>query len=244
MFKKFATLMVVFVLLFSVSANAATTKSASKENANETASIETPGMTVASVKEDNKVSDLSKAYELWKNKGIKFVVRDSKGKFVTWNVGRLESWGAKSKWVVRDQKGKFLHNANGKIETWKNGKTRLVIRDPKGRMMTHIDISLTDQGTFYSTVVGLRKLQNKSFLNFVQGRVADILVIELKQNQLSKPRAMMTYLDKHYKDGGVENFKPVLKHILPTLNFMLSEQPTNERLIDLTEHVKEMLKKL
>jgi hypothetical protein len=198
----------------------------------------------ASATNNNKINDLSKAYEVWKNKGIKFVVRDSKGKFVAWNTGTLESWGTKSKWVVRDPKGRFLHHAYGKVENWKNGKTRLVVRDPKGRMMTHIDVSLTDKGTFYSTVVGLRRLKNDKFLNFVQGSLADILIVELKDNQLGKARVLVQYLEKYYSQSGVSNFKPVLKHILPTLNFMLVQQPENKRLIELVDSTKAMIKKL
>ena len=198
----------------------------------------------ASATNNNKINDLSKAYEEWKNKGIKFVVRDGKGKFVAWNTGTLESWGTKSKWVVRDPKGRFLHHAYGKVENWKNGKTRLVVRDPKGRMMTHIDVSLTDKGTFYSTVVGLRRLKNDKFLNFVQGSLADILIVELKDNQLGKARVLVQYLEKYYSQSGVSNFKPVLKHILPTLNFMLVQQPENKRLIELVDSTKAMINKL
>jgi hypothetical protein len=198
----------------------------------------------ATIAVENKVTDLSRAYEVWKNKGIKFVVRDEKGKFVTWNTGHLESWASKSKWVVRDTKGKFLHHANGNVESWKNGKTRLVIRDPKGRLMTHIDVGLTDKGTYYSTVVGLRKLKNDNFLEFVQKRLADILIIEIKDNQLTKARVLITYLEKYKNEGGVSNFKPVLKQIQPTINFMLVQNPNNKRLQELSEATKEMAKSL
>ena len=104
------------------------------------------------------VKDLSKAYEVWKNKGIKFVVRGKDGQFDTWSVGKLESWGTRSKWVVRNKKGQFLTHATGNVESWKNGSTKLVLRDKKGRILTHIKINLTDKGNFYSTAVGLRKL--------------------------------------------------------------------------------------
>lgn len=200
--------------------------------------------TAASIAKENKVTDLSRAYELWQKKGIKFVVRDAKGKFVTWNTGHLESWASKSKWVVRDTKGKFLHHANGNVEHWKNGKTRLVIRDPKGRLMTHIDVGLTDKGTYYSTVVGLRRLKNDNFLQFVQKRIADILIIEIKDNQLTKAKVLISYLEKYRSQGGVSNFKPVLKQIQPTIKFMLVQNPNKKRLIELDEAVKEMIKTL
>ena len=100
----------------------------------------------AGVEDDRPVvKDLSKAYEVWKTQGIKFVVRDENGKFVTWNIGRLESWGTKSKWVVRDPKGHFLTHASGNVENWKNGQTRLVLRDNKGRLLTHVRIDITDK---------------------------------------------------------------------------------------------------
>ncbi len=200
--------------------------------------------TAASIAKENKVTNLSKAYEVWQNKGIKFVVRDKNGKFVTWNTGHLESWASKSRWVVRDTKGKFLHHANGKVENWKNGQTRLVIRDPRGRLMTHIDVGLTDKGTYYSTVVGLRRLKSDNFLQFVQKRIADILIQEIKENQLTKARVLLTYLEKYKSQGGVEKFKPVLRQIQPTIKFMKAQNPKNKRLEELEEATKEMIKSL
>ena len=125
--KKITSLLIaVFVLVLSFnSAFAAATRDNTKP-----AEIKPP--------KNEPVTDLVKAYEIWKNKGIKLVVRDKEGKFTTWSVGRLESWGTKSKWVVRNKKGQFLTHASGNVESWKNGVSRLVIRDSKGRILTHI----------------------------------------------------------------------------------------------------------
>lgn len=180
----------------------------------------------ASTSDDRPViKDLSKAYEVWKTQGIKFVVRDDQGKFVTWSIGKLESWGTKSKWVVRDPKGRLLTHASGNIEHWKNGMIRLVLRDSKGRILTHVSIDITDQSSFASTVVGLRRLKNDSFLSFVQDTLSDILVKELKQNELTKARVLIVYLNKYKSEKGAENFKPVLRKIIPILHFMASEKP-------------------
>ncbi len=189
------------------------------------------------------VTDLTKAYEIWKEKGIKLVVRDKEGKFVTWNVGRLESWGTKSKWVVRNKKGQFLTHASGHVEGWKNGMTRMVIRDSKGRILTHIKIDLTDQGNFYTTAVGLRKLQNKAFLNFVQDSLGDILQEEIKAGQLSKPRALINYLNKYKDKEGAANFKPVIRRIIPLLQ-ALNSDGTNTRAQQTVEAASELLKAL
>ncbi len=204
MFKKLSVLFMMFVVLFSFNAAKA------EEIKNE------------------PVTDLTKAYEVWKNKGIKFVVRGKDGQFETWSVGKLESWGTKSKWVVRNKKGQFLTHAAGRVESWKNGMTRLVLRDKKGHILTHIKIDLTDKGNFYSTAVGLRKLQNDSFLAFVQDSLGDILELEIKAGNLSKARALITYLDKYKSQKGAENFKPVIRRMLPLIQ-ALNEDGKNTR---------------
>ena len=189
------------------------------------------------------IKDLSKAYEVWKNQGIKFVARDEKGKFVTWNVGKLESWGTKSKWVVRDPKGRLLTHANGNIENWKNGQTRLVLRDPKGRILTHVSIDLTDKSSFAATVVGLRRLENDKFLAFVQDTLSDIILAELKQNETTKARVLVTYLNKYKKEKGAENFKPVLRKIIPTLHFLATDKPVTKHK-ELVEDARKLLAEL
>ena len=77
--KKITSLLIaVFVLVLSFnSAFAAATRDNTKP-----AEIKPP--------KNEPVTDLVKAYEIWKNKGIKLVVRDKEGKFTTWSVGRLE----------------------------------------------------------------------------------------------------------------------------------------------------------
>lgn len=198
----------------------------------------------AAVDADNSVKDLSKAYEVWKNKGIKFVVRDKQGKFVNWNIGRLESWDTKSKWVVRDPKGRFLTHASGNVEKWKNGKTRLVLRDQKGRMLTHIDVKLTDQSSFAATVVGLRHLKNDKYLSFVQDSLSDILVAELKVNILTKTRVLINYLNKYKSNKGAENFKPVLRKIIPTLHFMTTDKPAENKIKSMVDDARALLAEL
>lgn len=195
----------------------------------------------AEIEEAKPVKDLSKAYEVWKTKGIKFVVRDKNGKFVTWNIGRLESWDTKSKWVVRDPKGRFLTHAYGNVESWKNGQTRLVIRDPKGRLLTHVDVKLTDKTSFAATVVGLRHLKNDKYLAFVQDSLSDILVAELKSEELTKTRVLIQYLNKYKNDKGTENFKPVLRKIIPVLHFMHTEKPAETKIKSLVEEARTLL---
>jgi len=190
------------------------------------------------------VKNLSKAYEAWKNKGIKYVVRDSKGRFVAWNIGRLESWGAKSKWVVRDTKGRFLSHAHGTVEKWKNGQTRLVLRDKKGRLLTHINISLTESSSFAATVVGLRHLKNEKFLAFVQDSLSDIIIGELKQDYTTKASVLIKYLNKYKNDKGTENFKPVLRKIIPVLVFMSNDKPNDIKAKTLVEDARKLLTEL
>lgn len=198
----------------------------------------------AAVEDQKPVKDLSRAYEVWKTQGIKFVIRDKEGKFVTWNIGRLESWDTKSKWVVRDPKGHFLTHANGSVENWKNGMTRLVLRDSKGRMLTHIGINITDKSSFASTVVGLRHLKNDKFLAFVQDSLGDILLAELKANELTKTRVLMVYLNKYKTDKGTENFKPVLRKVIPVLHFMATDKPNDTKTKELVEEARELLAEL
>lgn len=197
----------------------------------------------AQLKPQNEpVTDLIKAYEIWKNKGIKLVIRDKEGKFNGWSTGRLESWGTKSKWVVRNSKGQFMTHATGNVESWKNGRTRLVVRDSKGRILTHIKIDLTDKGNFYTTAVGLRKLTNRSFLAFVQDSLGDILEEEIKAGNLSKPRALIAYLNKYKGTEGASNFKPVIRRMIPLLNSV--NDGTNTRAQQTIEAATELLKAL
>ncbi|MBU1106183.1 MAG: hypothetical protein KKB51_05895 [Candidatus Riflebacteria bacterium] len=205
------------------------------------AALFSAGSIFAATEEIVTVKDLSRAYEVWKTKGIRFVVRDKQGKIVTWNIGHLESWDSKSKWVVRDPKGRFLSHANGKVEDWKNGQTRLVLRDQKGRLLTHINISLTDKTSFASTVVGLRHLKNDKFLAFVQDSLADILIAELKEDNLVKTRVLLTYLNKYKNDNGTENFKPVLRKVIPVLVFMSNDKPGDLKTKTMIEEARDLL---
>ncbi|KAF1080284.1 MAG: hypothetical protein GQF41_3452 [Candidatus Rifleibacterium amylolyticum] len=202
------------------------------------------GSIYAAVESTETVKNLSKAYESWKNQGIKFVVRDSKGKFVHWAFGRLESWGAKSKWVVRDPKGHFLTHANGTVENWKNGQTRLVLRDNKGRLLTHVNINLTESTSFAATVVGLRHLKNDKFLAFVQDSLSDIIIGELKQDHTAKASVLIKYLNKYKNDKGTENFKPVLRKIIPVLVFMSNDKPNDIKTKTMVEDARKLLTEL
>ena len=233
MFKRLSVLFALFALLFGFNAVANAAATASEKQ------------TVAKEEVKNEpVTDLVKAYEVWKNKGIKFVIRDKKnGQFETWSVGRLESWGTKSKWVVRNKKGQFLTHATGHVENWKNGRSRLVLRDKKGRILTHIKLDLTDKGNFYTTAVGLRRLQNDTFLAFVQDSLGDILEEELKAGSLSKARALIAYLDKHKKDKGAENFKPVIRRMIPLMQ-ALNSDGKNARAAQTVEAAGQLLKDL
>lgn len=229
MFKRLSVLFTLFALVFvlNTAVNAETAKQTAKEEI-----------------KNEPVTDLVKAYEVWKNKGIKFVIRDKKnGQFETWSVGKLESWGTKSKWVVRNKKGQFLTHANGNVESWKNGRSRLVLRDKRGRILTHIKLDLTDKGNFYTTAVGLRRLKNDTFLAFVQDSLGDILEEELKSGSLSKARALITYLDKHKNDKGAENFKPVIRRIIPLVQAMNADGK-NARAAQTVESAGKLLKDL
>lgn len=202
------------------------------------------GSVFSAVRADKVVTDLTRAYEVWKNQGIKFVVRDDEGKFVTWNIGRLEAWGGKSKWVVRDPKGHFITHAKGNVEKWKNGQTRLVLRDSRGRLLTHIDIKITGKSSFASNVVGLRHLKNRSFLSFVQDTIADMLIEDIEDNYYVRIRVLLTYLKKYKNDKGTENFKPVLRRLLPKLNFIANHNPTNKKVQTLAKTAQKTLVEL
>jgi hypothetical protein len=198
----------------------------------------------AASQEPKPVTDLTKAYEAWTNRGIKFVVRDKQGKFVTWNIGKLEAWGGKSKWVVRDPKGHFLTHAYGKVENWKNGQTRLVLRDSKGRLLTHVSLKITSKSSFASNVVGLRHLKNRKYLAFVQDTLADILIQDIEAKEYSRVRVLITYLNKYKNDKGTENFKPVLRRLLPKLNFIVNHNPENNKVQNLAESAQKILVEL
>lgn len=192
---------------------------------------------------DNEtVNDLTKAYEVWKNRGIKFVVRNADGSFESWGIGRLESWSGKSKWVVRNPKGQFMVHADGEIESWKNGKTRLVLRTKKGQILTHIDIAITSKASFAQNVVGLRRLESDKFLAFVQESLSELIVTDLKDGSLIKARVLAQYLEKYQKEKGAENFVPVLKAVLRQVNFMAGEKP-EPKVIDLQTRIRELISK-
>ncbi len=191
---------------------------------------------------DRIVTDLPGAYEIWKTRGIKFVIRDH-GQFVTWAEGKLESWAGKSKWVVRDPKGKFLTHAFGRIENWKTGKTRLVLRTPKGQIMTHIDINLTNKASFAQNVVSLRRLEKSRFLGFAQETIGELLIQDLKQKDVIRTGVLIKYLTQKKGESGLSNFKPVLRMILPQLNFVAahSQEP---RILEMADKARELLKTL
>ncbi|HEY9071755.1 MAG TPA: hypothetical protein VIV61_15965 [Candidatus Ozemobacteraceae bacterium] len=191
--------------------------------------------------EQPTVTNLTKAYEVWKNKGIKFVVRKDDGTFAGWGVGRLESWSGESKWVVRNPKGQFMVHAKGEVEKWKNGKTRLVLRTNKGQLLTHINIAITSKGSFAENVVGLRRLENDKFLAFVQESISELIINDLKDGDLVKARVLAQYLAKYKKEAGADHFVPVLKTILRQVNFMAGEKP-EPRLVELQTQLRDLLK--
>lgn len=218
-YKKFAILSVILLVLCQVTSSFATVIPAKPK----------------------PVTDLTRAYEVWTNQGIKFVVRDKNGQFVNWNYGKLESWGGKSKWVVRDGQGKLLTHAYGNVENWKNGQSKLVLRDSKGRLLTHVSLKITDKSSFASNVVGLRHLKNKTYLAFVQDTIADMLIEDIDKNEYSRTRVLVTYLNKYKNDKGVENFKPVLRRLLPKLNFVANHNPENNKVQELTKATQQIL---
>jgi len=189
------------------------------------------------------VRDLAKAYETWTGKGIKFVIRED-GKFKTWGVGRLESWNHDSTWVVRDPKGRFLTKASGRVENWSNGKSRLVLRTPKGQMMTHISIDITSKACFAKNVIGLRRLDPGSkFLAFAQETLSELLVKDLKANDRIRTRVLLQYINKYKSQPGAANFKPVLKAALQQLNFMAT-QNGDEATKKLAAEARELLSQI
>ncbi len=189
------------------------------------------------------ITDLTKAYEIWTNQGIRFVVRDPQGGLVSWGIGRLESWAGESKWVVRNSKGQLMTHARGKVENWKNGKTKLVLRTPKGHILTHIAIDLSSKASFAQNVVGLRRLKDSKFLAFVQETLGELLVKELKSGDLIRTRVLMQYLDKYHNQPGAENFKPVLRMVITQLNFMVAHGG-DAKVEDLARQAQTMLSKL
>ncbi|HNV70487.1 MAG TPA: hypothetical protein PKO06_12375 [Candidatus Ozemobacteraceae bacterium] len=200
-----------------------------------------PALPVWSQEDSSRViTDLPGAYEIWKTRGIKFVIREN-GQFVTWAEGRLESWSGKSKWVVRDPKGKFLTHAFGRIETWKTGKTRLVLRTPKGQIMTHIDINLTNKASFAQNVVSLRRLEQSRFLSFAQETIGELLIQDLKQKDTLRTGVLIKYLTLKKGEPGLSNFKPVLRMILPQLNFVASHSQ-EPKVLEMADKARELLK--
>ncbi|RCK75293.1 MAG: hypothetical protein OZSIB_4057 [Candidatus Ozemobacter sibiricus] len=197
----------------------------------------------AEVRAGETVTDLTKAYEIWKNEGIRFVIRDAQGGLVSWGIGKLESWAGESKWVVRNPKGQLMTHARGKVENWKNGKTRLVLRTPKGQILTHIAIDLSSKASFAQNVVGLRRLKDSKFLAFVQETLGELLVKELKGGDLIRTRVLMQYLDKYHDQPGAANFKPVLQMVIQQLNFMVAHGG-DAKVQDLASQAKAMLSKL
>ncbi|MFZ2958277.1 MAG: hypothetical protein WA705_15420 [Candidatus Ozemobacteraceae bacterium] len=186
-----------------------------------------PFQALFSAESTSSIEDLTKAYEVWKGHGIKFVIRGSDGQFLTWGVGRLESWNNESTWVVRDPKGRFLTKAIGRVETWKTGATRLVLRDKKGHLLTHLNINLTSKASFSRNVVGLRRLSgDNKFLAFVQETLAELLVKEMKTGDTLRVKVLVDYIKKNKNMSGMSNFKPVLKIAVQQLNFMTGQNPS------------------
>jgi len=198
---------------------------------------------IAADAENETVTNLTKAYEIWKNRGIKFVVRNQDGTFAGWGVGRLESWSGESKWVVRNPKGQFMVHANGEVESWKNGKTRLVLRTKKGQILTHIDIAITSKASFAQNVVGLRRLENDKFLAFVQESLSELIINDLKDGDLIKARVLVQYLEKYQKEPGANHFVPVLKAVLRQVNFMAGEKP-EPKIVDLQTRIRALIGKI
>ncbi|MBF0406500.1 MAG: hypothetical protein HQM10_04050 [Candidatus Riflebacteria bacterium] len=186
------------------------------------------------------IDDFTQAYESWKGKGVRFVIRKN-GKIVTYGIGKLESWGGKCVWVVRDPKGHFLTRAAGRIETWKDKKQRLVIRDNKGRILTHIDINLTGKGSFAKNVVGLRHLPHDTpYLGFVQESLAKTLTAELQASNTVHIKTFINYLSKNKDREGMRNFIPVLKAISGNLKFK-STQDRDPKFTVLNQKVTDLL---
>jgi hypothetical protein len=83
--------------------------------------------------------------EAWKNgEGIKFVIRDDQGRFLTYAEMTLENWNDgdhRSEWVARKADGTFVTGYKGHLEKFKvkglaREEVRLVIRNSAGEFVT------------------------------------------------------------------------------------------------------------
>jgi hypothetical protein len=83
--------------------------------------------------------------EAWKNgEGIKFVIRDDQGRFLTYAEMTLENWNdgdQRSEWVARKADGTFVTGYKGHLEKFKvkglaREEVRLVIRNSAGEFVT------------------------------------------------------------------------------------------------------------
>lgn len=83
--------------------------------------------------------------EAWKNgKEIRFVERDTHGKFIGFGTLHLENWGNtdnRSEWIARHTDGTFATGYKGYLEKFtvkgmKKNQNRLVIRNTKGEFVT------------------------------------------------------------------------------------------------------------
>jgi len=175
--------------------------------------------------ESKVIRDLYKQYEIWQNQGIRFVVRNEHGQFVTWGIGQLESWnGTRTVVCVRGPKGTFLTWAKGKIETWRGDAKRYVFRDKKGHFLQWAPLDLTSAATFGENLDRLFKISpadSKHFPLLVEV-IHESIVADLEAGRTEKAfrfasAAFAQAADPKQREKIAAVLKPVLAWLKPAM---------------------------
>jgi hypothetical protein len=170
------------------------------------------------------ITDLYRAYELWEGNGIKFVVRNDEGHFVTWGIGHLESWsGTRTVLAVRDSKGRFLTWAKGKIENWKNDTKRYVFRDKKGHFLQWAPLDFTSNGGFKKNLQRFSEAnpQTTKHFSLLTEIIQETIIDDIKKGNREKAYRFLTFGFQYVQNVGSEEEKSRLTLILnPLLKFL------------------------
>lgn len=184
------------------------------------------------------IKDLYKQYELWEKQGIRFVVRDANGQFVTWGIGKLESWnGTRTVVCVRNAKGAFVTWAKGRIESWKSGTAmRYVFRDRQGHFLQWAPLDMTSAATFGENLDRLFRLSPKDSKHFslLLEIVHESIVADLESGRTDKAFRFASAAFAHANDPEqAAKIAAVLKPVLAWLKPAVLSAPGDSELSDL-----------